>query len=1121
MMRHHKKTVVLLITVLAAHFMSGSARSADPYKSVIAPFMKTYCLTCHNTEEAKGELDLSGYQSTKDITNSFRKWMHIRDFIRDGEMPPEEAKQPEIGESNAVIDAIRAIMLKEATKHAGDPGVVLPRRLSNTEYNHAIHTLTGVDIRPTHDFPVDPAGGEGFDNTGESLTMSPSLIKKYLAAAQLVSNHMVLRTDGIRFAPYPVTSYSERKKLTEQAIIDFYEIRTVNIRDYLIQAWRFHHREEDEPITIQQWAKDNGLSPKYLSSVYATLTSSEQSTGIMAAVTAAWHSLPPPPDSGLPDELNDLASIVEFGRKTLTPPFQTLIRPGAGNWPIKWLDFRSETAGQRDKFSAKSFTSRQLINTGRIPKPKENDDKPSTIYLRIERGLSDEGGYVRITKPVFSLVGNLPKNEEEIEKHKVQSLASVLLSHNKDLHSTLGFGKHPGGDEIDTESFVVKTPITIEIPLTVSMREELADKQLLIQCEVDKQLSPNTSVLISHSNQADSVSIFRQNPVHLIHSDSTTAESLASSSKQFCNTFPNRFFYVDDQRGLAAGFHLVEGFFRDDQPLVDKVLTDTEKQEIDKLWKELDFATQSIETLLRGFVWFERSERHVLHDERFDFLRSEDPALVEDKLLDKFEMEYLDHMGVPLKENSLDPVEITDNYTMIHGFFQDIRAGLALHNKLLLEAEKIAIRDLAAFAQRAFRRELTPADVDSLNALYGQLRRDGQGVSSSLRGLLIAILMSPEFCYHINDAPDGKGVYEIPASQLASRMSFFLWSTIPDEPLLGTTINGDLARPHILKEQTNRMLMHPNIENFAREFFGQWLRYRDYLEKDAINAEGFEGYDDELRQAIFDEPVKLLTHLIQHDRPITELLNSDVTYVNDVLASHYGGVIQENYKAAFARPVGYGNPLDKWRMVSGISEDQRMGLLGMAIILTKNSKGERTSPVKRGFWIAHHLLGQHFPPPPADVPELPDTEKDASGSIRYLLAEHTTNAKCAMCHKHFDHLGLVLESFDPIGRFRTEDLAGRPIDNAVQLNDGETLKDLPTLVNYILEHRKEAFIQTFCRKFLGYALGRSVILSDQPLLDQIQQELEANEYRFSTLFNTVIQSPQFRMQRGRDFVRTK
>ena len=1115
--------LLLYISLIGLLWPQNSAWSADPFKTVIQPYMKTYCLTCHNSEEPKGELDLSGYQSTRDITSRFRKWMHISEFIRDGEMPPEDAKQPEIKESSKVIAAIREIMLKEATKHAGDPGVVLPRRLSNTEYNLAIRDLTGVDIKPTRDFPVDPAGGEGFDNTGESLAMSPSLIRKYLSAAQLVSNHMVLKTSGIQFAPYPVTSYSERKKLTEHAIIDFYESRTVDIPQYIIHAWRFQFRsDKDKSKTIEQWASEQGLSPRYLHLVYHTLSNADGDSGYTKLLAAAWKNVPSPADTdGIPSELDTLIELVELGRKTLTPPLQTLIRPGASNWPIKWLDFRTETAGKRDHFSSASFKSNQVLNIGKIAKPNNRDPKPVSLFITFTKGLSEEDGYVRINNPIFSLNGAPPKNQEEVEKHKVESLASVLMQHNKTLFQSLEFGVHPGNSEIDTDSFVVRTPLTIEIQLSVELQNTLSGKQLLIPCEVDKTLSPNASIFIRHSRNTAPTEHFKKDVVHLIHADSKTAEQLAKTSVEFCNAFPNRFFYVDNQRGLAAGFHLVEGFFRDDKPLFEKVLTDEEQVQINELWKELDFVTQSVETLLRGFVWFERSERHVLHDKRFDFLRSEDPELVHDPLLNKFEMEYLDHLGVKLKEDSLEPIEVTDNYKMIHGFFEDVRHGLATHEQLILIAEKRALADLEQFAQRAYRRPINEIDRNSLHTLYKHLRQDGTGVEASLRAVLIGILMSPDFCYQINDMQKGKGVYDISAVNLASRLSFFLWSTIPDAPLLDAVENGKLATKDGLLTQTQRMLMHPHIENFAREFFGQWLRYRDYLQKDTINAEAFGGYDEDLRRAIFEEPVKLLTHLIQRDRPITELLTSDVTYVNDVLARHYGGVIDKKYKQVFSNPVGDGIPLNTWRMVSGISEDGRQGLMSMAIVLTKNSKGERTSPVKRGFWIAHHLLGQHFPPPPADVPELPDSEKDASGSIRTLLAEHTTNPKCAMCHKHFDHLGLVLEHFDPVGRVRTHDLAGRSIDNIVTTDAGETLDSTSSMVDFLLKHRQDDFIETFCRKFLGYALGRSVILSDEPLLDEMKFKLSQNDYRFSVLFETVIQSPQFLKQRGKDFVATK
>ena len=300
------------------------------------------------------------------------------------------------------------------------------------------------------------------------------------------------------------------------------------------------------------------------------------------------------------------------------------------------------------------------------------------------------------------------------------------------------------------------------------------------------------------------------------------------------------------------------------------------------------------------------------------------------------------------------------------------------------------------------------------------------------------------------------------------------------------------------------------------------MRYRDFLSKDPINPNTFPGYTDELRHAMFEEPQRLATFLIQEDRPVTELLTSDTTFVNGVLAKHYGGPIAHRYRTEAARWNATNRrsqkmkPESLWHLVDGLRNAGRGGLFGMGVVLTANSAGERTSPVKRGFWTVHHLLGQHFPPPPADVPELPKSETEASKPLRELLIEHAENPRCAMCHVHFDGLGLALEGFDAIGRARTKDLAGRPVDDLGDLPNGESGRGIPGLIDYVETHRRRDFIQTLCRKFLGYALGRSVILSDQPLLQEMESALEQNEYRFSVLFETVVKSPQFRKQRGQD-----
>lgn len=1101
--------VRFLVTLLTLPLTEAAG---DGFTDSISPFVTKYCVECHNRKVHKGELDLTRYANNADVTDNFRRWNNIVEFIRNGEMPPKDAKQPSIDERNAVIAHVEEILLVEAIKHAGDPGIVLPRRLSNTEYDMSIRDLTGVEIRPTKDFPADPAGGEGFDNTGEALGTSPNLVKKYLAAAEHVANHLVLMPSGISFAPFPVTSYNERKKLTEIAIIEFYERHDVYIDQYLDAAWRYRYRGGDrQDLTIEHWARDRGISGKYLSLVCKTLSDASVPSGFMKEIIDAWNAIPAPAsETNRPSEFQTLRDVIAFGRRVLPAPEGELIKANAGNWPISHLDFRAKKAAVRDKFDRSALKNETLLSGIKIAEPKNGVNlEPYSVFLRVDSAFSDGDNFVVVKRPLFSNSDQLPKNKTDEEKQLAISLRSVLERSNSELITALGFGKHPRGDDINPDWFVVQAPALIEIALTTDMQRELAGKHLLLPVQLDSVHSPNGSVIVQSSAQKVGKSRFEGNAKHLIFGESNTAKKLAESAEVFCHAFPNRFFYVDEVRGLAAGFHLVEGFFRDDQPLVKKVLNDAECSELDRLWQELEFVTESAETLLRGFVWFERSEREVLHDKRFNFLRSEDPQLVEASLLNKFEKLYLDKMGIKRIGDTLDAESPEQKYAMIHGFFEQIRSGLLQQQELNKLAEKRALEDIKQLATRAFRHPLRSEEYDALIALYRKLREDGQSVEAAARGVLIAVLMSPSFCYHQTTRPAGEGIHSLNDYDLASRLGFFLWSSVPDDELLAAAKAGRLQSDHELVSQTRRMLKDEKISAFSGEFFGQWLRYRDYLAKDPIYSEAFPGYTEELRFAMFEEPQRLATHLIQTDQSIMELLASDMTFVNRVLAKHYGGELEAQYREAATS-----NQDQSWHAVNGLRKAGRGGLLGMAVILTKNSAGERTSPVKRGFWSVHHLLGQHFPPPPADVPKLPASEKGAEATIRELLSAHVSDAQCAMCHSHFDSLGLAMEGFDAIGRSRTKDSGGRQIDNGAILPNGETAMGISGLIEYIQHHRRNDFVRTLCRKFLGYALGRSVELSDQPLIDRMDKTLRENDFRFSVLFEEVVRSRQFRNQRG-------
>lgn len=1120
-----------LISLIVFSAVTPCASGADLFQERIAPFAKKYCNSCHNKERAKGELDLTRYTRELDITSDFRRWNHVLEFVRKGAMPPSDKLQPTIEERKSVVEAIESILLVEARKHAGDPGIVLPRRLSTTEYDLSIRDITGIAIRATAEFPVDPAGGEGFNNTGEALGMTPNLLNKYLGAAQFVSDHLVLKPDGITFAPFPVTSYNERKKLTEQAIIDFYRRYEVQIGAYLEAAWRYQHRSaDDRNLSLHAWAVRYKLSGKYLALVVKTLDESKVGTGYLKELASRWNSIPAPANAkDVPHELKELEQFVSFVQTQLCQHEPRLIHADAGCWPIGHLDLRAAAAVARDKFAPGNLTSRQLLKFGRLEMKNGKKPNETVLYLRIDSAF--EGlptGVIVVRKAVFTKGDTIAQNKKESEAQGMESLRAVLEREAPEVARRLRFGKHPSGGTLDADAFAVQAPGVLEIPLSAAAVAALQGKQLLIECELDGDRSTKAAFHLLSATGKRPESTFGTGVALLVQPESQLAKDIAASGEKFCNTFPNRFFYVDADRNLAAGFHLVEGFFRDDRPLMEKVLSEAERNELDRLWKELDFVTQSVETLLRGFVWFERAERHVLTDKRFDFLRSDDPLLVEEELLSKFERIYLEKLGVKLIDGQLKPEKPNPQFNLVHGFFQQVRAGLAEYKQTLQRVEATSLTDLERLAQRAYGRPLRPDETTALRKLYQQLRKQGQGVEDSLRGTFRAVLMSPHFFFHIPAAPAGDGIYPLADDAIAHRLSYFLWSSLPDEELLKAARDGKLQDERVLREQVRRMLKDPKTESFAREFFGQWLRYRDYLSKDAIPPGTFPAYNDALRHAFFEEPTRLFTYLIQQDREVDELLHCDSTFVNGTLAKFYGGSIETQYRRLSAERAedlkrrGLPTPIDPnadWYRVEGLRSIGRGGVFGMPIILTTNSAGQRTSPVKRGFWVVHHLLGQHFPPPPADVPELPKTEKESSKTIREMLAQHTTNAQCAMCHVHFDGLGLTMEGFDAIGHMRTKDLAGRAIQSVGSLPGGKTADGMSGLIEYVENHRRQEFERNLCRKFLGYALGRSVILSDEPLLQELENKLR-DKRQFSVLFETVILSPQFRKQRGRDFQST-
>jgi mono/diheme cytochrome c family protein len=932
------------IAVTTGAFAADEPSLETRFDAMVRPFLKSNCLGCHGPEKPKAKLDLSGYTSVPSIVKDYKVWELVRARVDAEEMPPGEAgHQPTPQKRRDMVAWIDALLDREARRHAGDPGPVPARRLNSAELDYTITDLTGVDIHATREFPVDPANEAGFDNSGESLAMSPALLKKYLAAAKRVAEHLVLKPSGFEFAPEPAVTETDRDKYCVRRIINFYERHKVDYTQYFLAAWRFQNRSAlGKPnATLSEFAAEAGLSARYLATVSKVLREKWPEEGPPAELHALWRKLP--------------------------------------------ADAHQQTEARRGCERMRDLViSRRKALEPRIPEMRA-------------RGIS------------------------------------------------------PGSQ-----------------PFVLWRARRLAASRM-----------------------------------------SPPDDKAPSDVKEFCRVFPDAFFVSDrppyfDLKGgsqgrpLSAGFHLMQGYFRDDAPLCKLVLDDAGSTELNRLWQELNFVTGAPMRQYRDFIFFERAEPpRYMRESAFDFARSEDKDSISAARIERLRDAYLAKARkTGVQAEALKAIET---------YFAEISGQIRRVEKDRLAAEPSHLEALQSFADRAYRRKLSAAERGDLLTFYKSLRsRDGLSHEDAIRDTVVSVLLSPHFAYRLDLALPGSAARPLSGDELASRLSYFLWSSMPDQELASHAVSGDLGETAVLLAQTRRMLRDDRVRRFATEFAGNWLGFRRFEEHNAVDRKRFPRFTNELRQAMYEEPIRLFVDVVNRDRSVLDLLYGNDTFVNPVLARHYG------------MPAPRGGK-DDWDRVDDAGRFGRGGLLPMSVFLTASSPGLRTSPVKRGYWVVRKLLGERIPPPPAVVPELPADEA-ATGelSLPQLLARHRKDKNCASCHQRFDSIGLVFEGYGPIGERRDRDLGNRPVSPKATFPDGSSGDGLAGLRRFIADSREDDFLNNLCRELLVYALGRSLILSDEPMIQSMLDRLSAEGHRFDSLIETIVASPQFRNKRGRD-----
>lgn len=1021
------------ITVTLLGFLYSpiaSVRANDEsFETSIRPLLTQYCLGCHSSEANQGELDLERFHSMAEIRRDVTVWQEVLRQLTDGEMPPEDEPQLSAEEQERLIAWVRSTLDEIALASAGDPGPVVLRRLSNHEYTYTIRDLTGVPtLDPVREFPVDGAAGEGFTNVGSALVMSPSLLTKYLDAAKEIADHAVLLPDRITFS-----TTTSRANWTQERLAAIRQMYAT----YAVPGDQIEHNLQGVEFSMA----DGSVIPvlRYLQAL-----DSGDIGGLSPRYIAA-----------LADMLEDsepsvLLDPIRRRWRHRQPHDIPAIAEQIAQWQQSlWHFAKVGHIGKRDGPTAWQSPIAPIVTRQRVAltMPEAVEGMTSLYLVAGDAGDGYEGDVVVWKNPVLVL----------------KSGATIGLSLTPSWLASPD--DEPTGDMTDIEQTAPSIleyafPSELVDGATLRASVELADARGSgsngsVQAYVSLERPAEPLALVpgrlipaaeasseSDATWTDGEASFVSDRPILVRKGSEAQARIAEDVAEFQSLFPAALCYhrivpVDEVVTLTLRY-------REDHYLQRLMLDDGQRALLDRLWDEMQFVSR------------QPLQQVDAYNQLWQFATQDaDPSAF---------------------EQMRDPI---------------MQAADAFEQRLR-DVEPVQLNAIIEFASEAWRRPLDDAERGELVELYGRLRAGELGHELSIRQLIARILVSPAFLYRGEAASSGGESTAVNDWELATRLSYFLWSSAPDAELRELAARGRLRDGEVLTAQIRRMLRDDKIRRLATEFGCQWLHVRNLEALDEKSERHFPTFAG-LRGDMQEEVVRFFIDLFQQDRSILSLLGADHTFVNGPLAEHYDMVLEDS----------------SWQRVDGMRAIGRGGILGFAGTLATQSGASRTSPILRGNWVNESLLGERLPRPPKDVPILPD-EPPQGLSERQLIERHSGVAQCARCHERIDPFGFALEGFDAIGRARPG------TDTTAALADGTRLHGLGGLRSYLMEERREDFLRQFCGKLLGYALGRSIQLSDDPLLTQMLSELDDNDCRIEGAVVRIVLSPQFQRVRGSD-----
>jgi hypothetical protein len=636
--------------------------------------------------------------------------------------------------------------------------------------------------------------------------------------------------------------------------------------------------------------------------------------------------------------------------------------------------------------------------------------------------------------------------------------------------ATESFGLDPA--QFTGADLPVRAPATIEVRLpadlvvgyefiTTGRLDKTSGAEGSVQLQVlTNKPSANSGLLAIEAKTADGEGpwysnnrVTSHNTPIVVNDGSAARKRIEAAFDAFRQLFPAALCYtkivpVDEVVTLTL-------YYREDDHFKRLMLDDAQAAKLDRLWDELHYVAEDD---LRMVDVFEQLWQYATQDA--------DPSVFE-----------------PMRE--------------------PIKQRAAAFRQRQVDTQPKHLDAVLKFADGAYRRPLIDSEKNELRDLYRKLRTEEIPHEEAIRLTLARTLVAPAFLYKAEKPVAGDKTGPISDWELATRLSYFLWSSAPDAELRAVAASGKLRKPDVLAAQTRRMLKDERTRRLATEFACAWLHIYDFDELGEKSDRHFPTFVG-LRGAMYEETIRFFTDLFQNDGSVLNIIDADYTFLNSDLAKHYG-IVNVKFSGS-----------NDWQRVDGVKKFSRGGILAQATTLAKQSGASRTSPILRGNWLCETLLGEKLPRPPKDVPQLPEDEATETLTVRQLTEKHASDPKCYGCHKRIDPYGYSLEAYDAIGRFRDRDLGGRPIDAKTKVMDGSEIEGLDGLRRYLLTTRRDAFLKQFCRKLLGYSLGRGVLLSDTPLINEMRDQLKKHDYEISAAMETIVRSKQFREIRGKE-----